>query len=222
MTVAGVSVAPVGEAPALSRSPSKTRCSDRVGRPSGATAKCTSPTGLSGVPPVGPRGWTRWTIALQLGVRDNDFHGVGLADLPELGDVHLRADLQDEHCLRAPSDDDQQGDLNAIAACRAFILDEVRAAISGPADEPVQAQVTLQEGTIVVALPRYAFHMGRALHAIQDGYAHTLRSDDFSVIAAVFNYVDPALDPAYVAARDGHRHVSEYDTCDSIDPTAAA
>src|SRR5919204_34696 len=84
-----------------------------------------------------PEGWTRPMLALLIGVRDNDFHGVALGELPELGAVHLGPTYQSEHCLRAPEDDLGIGDEAALAACRAFILGEVTLALAGDPNEPV-------------------------------------------------------------------------------------
>jgi uncharacterized protein (TIGR03382 family) len=169
-----------------------------------------------------PEGWTRPALALLIGARDNDFHGAALGELPELSEVHLGSTYQVEHCLRAPEDDLGIGDEAALAACRAFILGELAQALDGDPNEVVEVTVALRDQTALVPLPRYPFHLGRAMHALQDSFTHTLRSADYRVVHAVFNYVDPALRTDYAAERDGHTHESVLDHCADENPVDAA
>lgn len=164
-----------------------------------------------------PRDADRWTLGLLLGVRDNDLGGSATLDLPDLAAVHNGLADQDAHCLRADTDDGVEGDVKALAACRAFVLKEVGLAL-GPGDqpdlavtEPVKVALRFEQGPI--ELPRYAYHLGRAMHAVQDGFSHTFRTPGYSRVESVLNWIDPAISSDYVASRDGYPHQSTLDHC---------
>jgi hypothetical protein len=164
-----------------------------------------------------PAALDRWTASTLIGVRDPDLMGSSLLDLPELAEVHQSAERQDAHCLRSPSDDGSDGDMRALAACRAFILEEVAHALGVGDEVDLEATTTVpvalryQAGQVEVQ--RFGFHLGRALHALQDAYSHTLREDDAGRVQHVLNYVDPAVND-WRPSRDGHAHTSAFDTCD--------
>ncbi len=164
--------------------------------------------------------WDRGTLALLIGLRDPDFHGVAASDFVRLSEVHLSPVLQQEHCLRAPGEDEGHGDQEALVSCRAFIANELRLAANAAPGETEMVLVALTNQTTSVQLASAEFHLGRALHALQDGFAHTLRTEDFGTVRSVFNYVDPLVGSGYQRSRDGHPHLSEYDACD--EGTAAA
>ncbi len=159
-----------------------------------------------------------WSLALLLGARDNDLHGYAADDFQELAAVHSTPADQREHCLRAPSDDGPDGDRTALVACRAFIIEELTAAVGAVADVDLGATeaqtVTLPfTGRRAVDLQRYGWHMGRALHALQDSFAHALRTPDGRRVRHVLNFVDRAQG-GYDEARDGYDHISALDGCD--------
>jgi hypothetical protein len=160
-----------------------------------------------------------WTVAMMVGVRDVDLRGAMVSEMPELAAIHNATVDQDKHCLREVEDDGAEGDVHALEACRASILSELALAL-GDADlvdldatEPVK--VGLWTGTRTVELSRYAFHLGRASHTLQDAFSHAFRGDDDHV-ATIFNYVEPAL-PGYLAARDGVAHLGAWDGCVDAD-----
>ncbi len=160
-----------------------------------------------------------WSLALLLGARDNDLRGYAADDFQELAEVHATPEDQREHCLRAPSDDGPDGDRTALLACRTFIVEELTAAIGAAADIDLAATgaqtVTLPfTGRRAVTLQRYGWHLGRALHALQDSFAHTLRTPDGARVRHVLNFVDRAQGSGYDEARDGHDHMSALDGCD--------
>jgi hypothetical protein len=165
-----------------------------------------------------PRDADGWTLSTLIGARDNDLHGAALLDLPDLVVVHNGQEYQDEHCLRGTSDDGPEGDRSALQACRAFILGEVALALG---DEP-QPDLLLTEGvkiamrweTRAVGLQRYGFHLGRAMHALQDSFSHAFRGDDLRRVQSVFNWIDPVMSQDYSPARDGWPHQSSFDACD--------
>lgn len=161
-----------------------------------------------------------WSLALLLGARDNDLHGYAANEFQELAAVHAAPEDQREHCLRAPADDGPEGDRGALAACRGFILAEVALAVGGGAEVDLRAtapaRVTLPfSGRRDAPVQRYGWHMGRALHALQDSFSHALRSPDGRRVRHVLNYVDPAQGNGYDEARDGHDHIAALDGCDA-------
>src|SRR5439155_1678833 len=85
-----------------------------------------------------------WAIALLIGVRDNDLRGEATNDLPALAAVHGDPAHQADHCLRAPADDGSEGDVSALAACRAFILDQVERALGESEDPDLETRESVQ------------------------------------------------------------------------------
>ncbi len=156
-----------------------------------------------------------WTLALLFGVRSNDVRDQPPTAIARLGDVHNDPDDQQAHCLRRPADDGPDGDAAAIAACRQFVLAELAAGhlldddLDTASAEPVSVYLAIR-GKVTIELPAFAYHLGRALHAIQDGYTHVFR-DDAGAITHVLNWVDYIDD--YREARDGYHHVGALDDC---------
>jgi uncharacterized protein (TIGR03382 family) len=167
-----------------------------------------------------------WTLALLLGVRDNDLEGVSPTDLPHLAAVQNGAGDQHDHCLRELGDKGSDGDLRALTACRLYILGELDEAL-GDGDLPDLQQtephaVDLAYSNPVLPLSRYPFHLGNASHALEDAFAHTFRTSDFHTVVSVLNYIGPNLDASYTPATDGSPHESAMDQCDDDDPAARA
>ena len=169
-----------------------------------------------------------WLLALTVGVRFNDLHGHEALDLPALSDVHNQGRGQREHCLRGPDDDGPEGDVAALTACGEFILEQVAEALGDgeEIDLEATAPVTVAlifHGPVGVEMNRYAFHIGRALHAVQDSYTHTFRSED-GAVRHVLNFTDYAVSGDYLQSRDGHPHLGPLDECDgsSASQTRAA
>ncbi len=163
----------------------------------------------------------RWTLALILGVRYNDLKGHRVSDLSALALVHGDPGTQNMHCLRRHRDDFQRGDHEAMRACRAFIRREVAAALDalGPTPDAKDFNKNMSvelsfafAQTHTVPVAAFAFHLGQALHALQDSYAHTFRSADGKRVHHVLNYVDWA-DGDLKEERDGHRHLDVLDRC---------
>ncbi|MCB9571820.1 MAG: hypothetical protein H6709_06975 [Kofleriaceae bacterium] len=158
-----------------------------------------------------------WTLALLIGVRSNDLRGFSPIDVSALVSVHDDPDDQQAHCLRGPDDDEPGGDLGALAACRAFILDELAAGglldddLDLAATEAVEVFLAFR-GRIALDLPRFAYRLGRALHAVEDGYSHTFRDPGGGEVTHVLNWIDHA-DGHGDAGRDGYHHVGALDDC---------
>lgn len=159
-----------------------------------------------------------WGMALLIGVRDNDLRGHGPTDVAELVDVHNDPKGQSDHCLRRGEDDGPAGDQTALDACKTFILEQIEIAI-GSEDRveiasPVRVQVSLSfRGQVYVDISRFGYHIGRALHALQDGYTHTFRSPADGRVRHVLNWIDKARRSDYDRERDGYNHIGVLDDC---------
>lgn len=155
-------------------------------------------------------------VATWIGVREADTGALAVTDLDRLASVHGDPSTQASDCLRRPEDDFVAGDASALAACRAYIAGEIELAL-GPGDaidagtEEVAVALAF-EGTQTVALPRFPYRVGRALHALQDSFAHTYRDASGTQVLAVHNWVD-WVTGHYDPARDGVRHQSDRDHC---------
>jgi hypothetical protein len=164
-----------------------------------------------------------WTIAMLIGNRYNDVRALDPFDLPRLAELHGDPDRQPEHCIRRLGDDGPEGDAGALAACRRFVLDQVEAALGEEIDDgevDMDALIDVDthlvfRGRVEVSLPAYPFHVGRALHAMQDSFTHTFRNHEDGRIRTVLNWVEGNLDGSSDEAVNGHPHVSALDTCDS-------
>jgi hypothetical protein len=159
-----------------------------------------------------------WTAALVVGARYPDVHGHQPTRLSDIVHIHNDPEDQPAHCIRGEAHDGPAGDREALAACRAYILGEVAAAL-GDGDEvdvgavvPVEIFLTFR-GQVTVDLSRYAFHAGRALHALQDSYTHAFRAPADGRVRHVLNWIDFARSPSYDEERDGFRHVAGLDDC---------
>ena len=159
-----------------------------------------------------------WTMTLVIGVRSNDVHDNALSDVAALISIHDDPADQPAHCLRKPEDDGNDGDVAAIASCRAFILDELTKGglladtIETTATEPVAVFLAFR-GRVVIGLPKFAYHLGRAIHALEDGYAHQMRDPMTGHVRSVMNWIDYITSDHYDPAIDGYMHLSKVDDC---------
>ena len=167
-------------------------------------------------------------ISLIIGVRYPDQEGYALSDLSNLRDVHMASEGQEEHALRAPEHDHDDGNQESIAEMRQFILSQVDLAYEAfqrsrseggritkqdIRDQSITVDFWLEHyGIIKVPVWEPLFIMGKAVHALQDSFAHTYRSDDTLQIYAVGNFIE-AFNPEYNEATDGPRHSNHIDSC---------
>lgn len=163
-----------------------------------------------------------WTLSLLIGVRENDLKGVAPSDLPGLSEVHNDPLLQSEHCLRGPADDGPAGDATALLSCRSFILGELASALGSGDEIDLEARTTTRvnlafRGEAEVSVRRFGFHLGRALHALQDSHAHSFRASTDGRVRHVLNFVDHARRDDYSEVRDGHAHIAALDVCSDED-----
>jgi len=161
-------------------------------------------------------------MTLLLGVRDNDLKGVNPLSSLDLIQVHGDPLTQDEHCIRGPADNGVTGDQSALDACRAFIRDTATAALDGldehgmvdPNNRVAFDVYVALAGHVSPQLPLFYIKMGAAMHALEDSFAHTYRTDDGLAVTVVLNWVD-LVDNGHVydEATDGPPHRAELDRC---------
>jgi MYXO-CTERM domain-containing protein len=163
-----------------------------------------------------------WTIALLIGVRYNDVGALDPFDLPALSQWHGDPDHQPEHCLRQADDDGEAGDQRALDACRDFVLDQVTQALAAGDGEEVDMDARVEvethllfRGKVKLDLPAYPFHLGRALHALQDSFTHAFRDPHSAEVLTVLNWVEGNLEGGSDPERDGHAHMMQLDRCGS-------
>jgi hypothetical protein len=169
-----------------------------------------------------------YALALVLGVRSNDVRGLPDFALGALAAAANEDPDQPAHCLRRLADDGPYGDVAALQRCRDFITNEVEEALKGTAVGAVDPLATVDAdvfipyvGTIQWPLQRFYYHAGRALHALQDAFAHSYRDETWHVVLAVMNWMDPIrgdLDEL----RDGPPHEKLLDQCETDRPWRAA
>lgn len=162
----------------------------------------------------------RGAVTLLVGVRDNDLKGLGGRDSDSLTFIHGDPDLQLEHCLRRPEHDEPGGSEAALADCRGFIKQRTLEALEGlnAAGEVdygrvVELPVTLSiRGQYDAELPLFFVRMGQAMHALQDGFSHTLRTPDAMRVTSVLNFIDE-VEERREESRDGVEHLGAMDRC---------
>jgi hypothetical protein len=164
-------------------------------------------------------------FSLVVGVRAPDTNGLSTTDLATQRAIHASPlpDAQYVHALRAPRDDEPEGSQTAATGTRALIGRSFFAAIDAwgqPSDAQIyMAPVTLDfYDSFQVEVWRPAFLLGEAAHALQDSFAHSIRSEasDFRTIVHVLNYVD-AIYKEFDESRDGVAHSRHLDRCDETD-----
>ena len=136
-----------------------------------------------------------WTLSALVGNRYNDGGSFNPNDFVALAEYAARPDLQRVHCLRAPEHDGPAGDRSALEACKAYIVEQIGAAL-GDADLPdLGANETVRlhlvfRGDADIPFQRFGFHLGQAIHALQDAFTHAFRSPDKRQVRTVLNWVD--------------------------------
>ncbi len=127
-------------------------------------------------------------LTLFVGVRYPDGAGHDLLDVSALRDIHLAEEGQDAHARRGVDHDDADGNREAIAAVRSSILtaaDDARDTLLNEAGEraALKARTQIVEywlefyGPVELRVWSPLFALGRAVHALQDSFPHTYRSE---------------------------------------------
>lgn len=165
-------------------------------------------------------------MALLLGVRDNDLKGNDPLDSLQLVQVHGDPDTQQEHCIRGRTDDNTEGNEAALGACRHFIIARAMEALDGlgadgvvDPNNRIELQMNINiRGVVDVNLPRFYVRMGQAVHALEDGFTHTYRTEDGAAVTVVTNWIEAVDGTPPDEGRDGPPHLSQLDQCDNPDP----
>ena len=170
------------------------------------------------------------SVTLLLGVRDNDVKEHGPNSLQEVSIEASDPNLQHEHCLRAPGQDEPGGSSEAVASCRKFIRDTLLSSLEGldadgrpdpTARETLRVSLAIRR-EIDVSVPRFFLRAGRGLHALQDSFTHTFRNpEDLGKITTVLNFGDDT-EGRLNESVDGPPHASELDQCDDADELRTA
>ena len=164
-------------------------------------------------------------FSLVVGVRDPDTNGRSSSDLVTQRIIHAnpRPEAQYVHALRAPQDDEPDGSQAAVTGTRAVMRQSFADAVAAWR-EPSEAQISTAPITLDfydlfrVDVWQPAFLLGKTAHALQDSFAHTIRSDatELRTIVHVLNYVD-AIYKDFNESRDGIAHSRHLDKCDAAD-----
>ena len=159
--------------------------------------------------------------SLLVGARAPDTEGYSLTNVAIARAIQSDPAGQYAHCLRAPEDDRAEGDATALAGCRAVIADEVALGLRLAAIDPngtTRVRITIDDyGTLETDVNGAAYHIGRALHTVQDGFSHTLRDPAMRDVVHVMNYID-AVTRSLDEERDGLAHSSAADDCVIVGP----
>ncbi len=157
-------------------------------------------------------------LSLLVGVRAPDCSGHTLTDLNNTRVLHSAPEDQYAHATRAASDDGADGDARVMAAVHGTIRSLLLQARTSREFITVNYEMD-GYGVTKLTLWAPAYFLGRATHAVQDSFSHTLRDNGFRRVRHVMNYTD-ALRSTYDEARDGLRHSGSMDTCDTDTNTA--
>jgi hypothetical protein len=160
-----------------------------------------------------------YALSLVVGVRSNDVGVFPGVDISRLVTLHNDPDDQASHCLRAAWEDGEEGDTAAVESCRAAIRSQVDLAFDADAGglpdpslrEPVAVNLMYQ-GRREVELSTFYYHLGKALHVLQDSFTHGYRTEDRRGIVEVMNWIDDVAG-GLDQERDGPAHASAADDC---------
>ena len=150
----------------------------------------------------------------------SDLEGHSVTNFTSVRRIHADPDPigQYAHALRGIEDDGPDGEANAVEGLRRVIVDQLMDAVDS-LRKPSPEQIVTAElffdfyGLVELEVWEPAYLLGRALHAVEDSFAHSVRSADLSTIIHVLNYVEGiagTLEPN----RDGLAHSNHMDTCD--------
>jgi hypothetical protein len=159
-------------------------------------------------------------FSLLTGVRAPDNEGFSLSNISTLRAIHANPHDQYHHCLRAVDDDYVEGDEVAAQGCHDTVIAQLRDAadvlMKESAKQIGKVPFTLdQYGTFDVDVWLVAYHVGRAAHALEDSFTHTLRTQNLRGIIHVMNYAE-AIGGTLHEERDGLPHSSATDGCELI------
>lgn len=164
-----------------------------------------------------------WAVSVLAGNQYNDQGPYERVDIAALAEWAARPGLQSSHCIRDALDDGDDGDAMALAKCKGYILDQLQVALGSGAQPDLDATEVIRvylvfRGPADVGFQKFGFHLGQAVHALQDSFSHSFRSPDLKQVRGVLNWVDWLKGgSAYDEARDGFQHISALDNCGASD-----
>ncbi len=156
-------------------------------------------------------------FSILLGVRSPDTEGHSVTNLDTLRDAHTNPAGQYPHFLRSTLDDRESGDVSAIEGSVEHFRNHAQLAVAY-LDFPREFQLIETSiyldfyGQVDVEVWAPAFHLGIAIHALQDSFSHTVRSDDLHTIYHVMNFIE-AVNTDHYEPRDGMAHSDAMDDC---------
>lgn len=165
-------------------------------------------------------------LSIIVGVRSPDTDGHSTFDLAALRRLHADPDPRGQyaHALRGPDDDGIAGDIAAVDGTLAAIVEEVLLGAELSAGGMIARKPAYLDhyGRIEVPVALFAWHVGRALHALQDAHAHMIWDADIEHVVGVLNYVDAV--EGRLDSHDGLAHSNALDDCerDDVAPMVAA
>ncbi len=166
-----------------------------------------------------PRAERFFLFSVILGVRSPDNEGHSVTNLTVLRSLHSDPEGQYIHCLRAARDDYYAGNESALDGCRAALresLDIALEAFRADPNERIEEEVTLDGyGTFSIEVSRAGYHLGRALHTLEDSFTHTLRAPDLHRVVHLMNF-EAAIAGHLREHRDGMAHSAAADSCRAL------
>ncbi len=170
-------------------------------------------------PPVDERVLNSFLV----GVRRPDVEGWALRDLASIRSLQLDLDGQSAHFLRAQRDEGTEGNASAIAESRAYMLaliDSSRLSWVVGADLLNVPTWVEHYADVNVPVIEAAYLLAQALHALQDSFSHTYRTEDVRRINVVMTYLG-AFNPDWVERTHGPQHSVVLDRCELPENAAA-
>jgi len=162
-----------------------------------------------------PQKFVLYSVVVGIRAPDTGGHSVVNLDALRRAQIDPSPDSQHLHCLRAPAEDGFVGDVSVLAGSealiRAAIADAAAAARGGRANMNAPLYLDFY-GQLEVEVDAPSYLIGRAMHTLQDCYAHTLRSGDARTAFSVLNYIE-AVEGRLDEARDGMAHSDTLDDC---------
>lgn len=163
-----------------------------------------------------PQQFVLFSIVVGIRSPDTDGHSVSNLDALRVAQIDPDPSTQHLHCLRSPSEDGLAGDVSVLQGSEQLIREEVFSAadaiVAAPRSNTLAPFYLDFYGQLEVDVDTASYLIGRAMHTVQDCYAHTLRSADVRTVFTVLNYVD-AVAGRLDEARDGMAHSDTLDDC---------
>jgi hypothetical protein len=156
-------------------------------------------------------------LSLIAGVRYPDINDSSAYNFFVMRPLMVLDEFEFHHFLRKSADDKDEGNVVAVQAGQEYIRSQIGLALEA-ASLPLEQRFVTHRiaidlyGEVDVLLYEPLFRFGVALHAFEDSFAHTLRSDDLHEVLSVLNSID-AISDDFDERRDGIAHSMAMDSC---------